>query len=182
MINNVSNTPPRRKPTVSATPIAPIKLNKGVPIAKVNSNAAIAGSGIANSNPSKGANNNIGKPLTSQCANTFASTSNDKGCGLSNICSNAPSSKSERNRFSSENKAANKAAIQITPGAIFRSKVTSGLTPNGNKVTIMKKNSKGFANSPRWRKASSKSRFIRALKAWNIGRFQHQIPNKNKFI
>ncbi|EDN68050.1 hypothetical protein BGP_3285 [Beggiatoa sp. PS] len=149
--NKESNTPPRRKPTVKATPIAPTKLKIGVPNTNVAIKVGIACSGKNSNKLKKGANTMSGKPVISQCANTFANTSNGKECADKVICSKEPSSKSERNRLSSDNIAANKAVTQITPGAIPCKSLDSGEMPNGNRLTTIIKNNNGLANSARWR-------------------------------
>lgn len=59
-----------------------------------------------------------GRPVTIQCAITFASTTAGKGNGNNINCSRLPSCKSSRNSRSSASKDESNAATQIMPGAI----------------------------------------------------------------
>ena len=58
--------PPRRNPTVNATPIAPTKLNTGVPSNKVNNKMPNECLGIPKKIANNGATINNGNPVTSQ--------------------------------------------------------------------------------------------------------------------
>ena len=55
--------PPRRKPTVKATPIAPIRLNTGVPSSKVNNKMPKDCVGMPKNTANNGATINNGKPV-----------------------------------------------------------------------------------------------------------------------
>ena len=95
----------------------------------------------------------------------LANTRTVKGCELKSICSSEPSSKSERNRLSSDNIAASNADTQITPGAIACNNFGCAPTPRGNKVTTKIKKNTGLATSALRRRARIKSRRIIAKKA-----------------
>ena len=58
--------PPRRKPTVNATPMAPIKLNMGVARSSVSHNVGMAFSGKPKKSASNGATSKSGNPVTNQ--------------------------------------------------------------------------------------------------------------------
>lgn len=74
-----------------------------------------------------------GRPVTIQCAITFASTTAGKGNGNNINCSRLPSCKSSRNNRSSASKDESSAATQIMPGAIRASSCGSGPILSGKK-------------------------------------------------
>ena len=89
--NNETSTPPPRKPSVRAAPIAPIMLNTGVPSNNANTSVHNAGTDMSNCKPSTGAINARGRPDNIQCATILPNTSTDSDCGAIIICSSVPS-------------------------------------------------------------------------------------------
>ncbi len=95
-----------------------------------------------------------GRPVTIQCAITFASTAAGKGNGNNINCSRLPSCKSSRNSRSSASKDESSAATQIMPGAIRASSCGSGPILSGKRVITIRKNHSGLAISALWRNAT----------------------------
>jgi len=144
--NNDSKTPAWFNETVSAAPIAPIRLSDSVPSSRLAIRTGIAGVGIFSSSASNGDNSSKGNPLSNQCTSTFASTISGKDCPLRTNCSRVPSAKSASNKAPNESNTANSALTQITPGAMVASVTGLGPTPSGNSVTTTTKNSSGFTH------------------------------------
>lgn len=86
-----TSTPPPLSPKVSAAPIAPIRLNTGVPNNNDRASTSNASVCRSNWNPSIGDIRTSGTPVTIQCASALPSTSSINGWGESIICSNVPS-------------------------------------------------------------------------------------------
>ena len=76
-----TSVPPRRRPTVSATPMAPTRLSTGPPSARLRSSTGNAASGIPSASARTGESSSSGRPATSQWARTFAATSRERGAG-----------------------------------------------------------------------------------------------------
>ena len=163
--NKATSNPLPRTPSVSAAPIAPIRLNAGVPSNKASTKTNNASLGNAYCKPMIGASNTTGKPQTIQCAKILAKTNNANGCGASSICSRLPSAKSAANNRVSEIMPANNAATHSTPGAILLSTAGSGPIPNGNKLDTIRKKNSVVATSERLRKASRRSRLNTVIQA-----------------
>ena len=77
--NKLNSTPPLRSPTVSATPIAPRQLNTGVPNNNVRTSAHQIDISNDSNNAAIGDNKINGKPVSNQCASTFANAVNTNG-------------------------------------------------------------------------------------------------------
>ena len=163
--NNATNKPLPRTPNVKAAPIAPIKLNAGVPSNKDHTNTNKDSLGNPYCKPISGASNTTGNPHTIQCAEILANTNKAKGCGAISICSKLPSAKSAANIRFNEIMPASSAATQSTPGAILLKTAASGPMPKGNKLETMRKKNKVVATSERRRNASNKSRFSTIIQA-----------------
>ncbi len=114
--------------------------------------------------PSNGARSTSANPENIQCASTLARTRSAKGCGETTHCSSDPSSKSLRNRPSSESSTANNAATQISPGEIVCNSCDSGPTASGNRAMTMAKNTNGLASSAGRRNNSRLSRASNSVK------------------
>src|SRR5882762_5336046 len=136
-----SNAPPPRRPSVSAAPIAPIRLRTGVPSAKDSARTPRSSGGKANCSAKTGEIRTRGRPDVTQWANTFAATVIPRGVAPSSICSSVPSAWSEANIRCRASIEASSAATQMTPGAIVRRSAGSGPTPRGKRLTTMTKKS-----------------------------------------
>src|SRR5580692_1368393 len=111
-----SSTLPRRSPIVSPAPMAPSQLKVMVPKAKLSIMVANAATGIANAIATIGETTTNAAPVTSQCAQVFATTMRVRLCPLRLSCSKVPSSASLLNSESKDSSEDNSAAVQSTPG------------------------------------------------------------------
>ena len=146
--SNVNNTPPRRAPTVSAAPMAPMKTRLGVPSAIAVTKIASPSRSICSIIASTGAANSRGAPVSSQLARHLASTTASSDSGVMAMRSRLPSSKSDWNMRSSDNRVASNAATQTTAAPMRARIVLSGPTLRGNKVTVIRKNMMAMNPSP----------------------------------
>lgn len=130
-------------PKDNAAPKAPNKLIKEVPSNKLNIIGMKLSKGRYKTKAAIIEAINIGKPVINQWINTLAKTKIKDGSKEIKKSSSVPSRKSSLNIVSTANRDANKAAIQITPGAKLLNRLSCGPRASGKKVTTIKKNIKG---------------------------------------
>src|SRR5882672_11404508 len=139
---------------------APLKPRIGVPRARDRTNTPNSSRGRSNCSAKTGEISTSGRPVTSQCANTFAATIIPKGVAPSIICSSVPSAWSAANTRLSASIDASRAATHSTPGPTVRSSFGSGPIPRGKRLTTITKKSTTVRTSELRRAASSRSRKI----------------------
>jgi hypothetical protein len=87
-----SRRPPRRRATVRAAPMRPMKVSAGVPASKVSATAPVAFGSRLSRRPRSGAAMTSGRPVVSQCASALAASASSSGARAVRIRSSEPSS------------------------------------------------------------------------------------------
>ncbi len=137
-IINAVNTPPFPIAQDKAAGVAPIKVSDGVPNKSVNPNIHQYEKSKPIIKDKIGERITIGRPFVSQCAMHLDNTIVSSDIPDRAICSRDPSSKSDLNKRSKDNKEENKAATHIAPPAILVNKVASVPADKGNIIIANK--------------------------------------------